>query len=120
MLAKQVNRMLADARATRFMNDFAEQWLQIRNISALDPNGALFPGFDDTLRKAMVQETELFFESQVRQDRPLPELLRANYSFLNEQLAQHYGIEQHLRQPLPSRHVDGRHSLRLARVRRAS
>jgi mono/diheme cytochrome c family protein len=93
VLAKQVNRMLADPRATRFMNDFAEQWLQIRNISSLDPNGALFPGFDDTLRKAMARETELFFESQVRGDRPIPELLRANYSFLNEQLAQHYGID---------------------------
>jgi Protein of unknown function (DUF1588)/Protein of unknown function (DUF1592)/Protein of unknown function (DUF1585) len=75
------------------MNDFAGQWLQIRNISGLDPNGALFPNFDDTLRKAMVRETELFFESQVREDRPIPELLRANYSFLNEQLAQHYGID---------------------------
>jgi len=91
-LAKQINRMLADSKATRFMNDFAEQWLQIRNIYSLDPNGQLFPTFDDTLRKSMVQETELFFESQVREDRPIPELLRANYTFLNDQLAQHYGV----------------------------
>src|SRR5262245_5326098 len=91
-LARQVNRMLADPKATRFMNDFAEQWLQIRNIFSLDPNGQLFPTFDDSLRKAMVQETALFFESQVRDDRPIPELLRANYTFLNDQLARHYGI----------------------------
>lgn len=93
VLAKQVSRMIADPKATRFMNDFAEQWLQIRNIFSLDPNGQLFPSFDDTLRKAMVQETELFFESQVREDRPLPELLRANYTYLNDQLARHYGID---------------------------
>jgi hypothetical protein len=92
-LTRQVSRMLADPKATRFMNDFAEQWLQIRNIYSLDPNGQLFPTFDDTLRKAMVQETELFFESQVREDRPLPELLRANYTFLNDQLARHYGVD---------------------------
>jgi mono/diheme cytochrome c family protein len=92
VVTKQVNRMLADAKATRFMNDFAEQWLQIRNVFSLDPNGQLFPTFDDSLRKAMVQETELFFESQVRDDRPIPELLRANYTFVNDQLAQHYGI----------------------------
>ena len=92
VLARQVGRMMADPKATRFMNDFAEQWLQIRNVFSLDPNGQLFPSFDDTLRKSMVQETELFFESQVREDRPLLELLRANYTFLNDQLARHYGI----------------------------
>jgi hypothetical protein len=91
-LTRQVSRMMADPKATRFMNDFAEQWLQIRNIYSLDPNGQLFPSFDDSLRKAMVQETELFFESQVREDRPLPELLRADYTFLNDQLARHYGV----------------------------
>lgn len=93
VLTKQVNRMLADARSTRFLNDFVGQWLTIRNISEKNPNGQLFPSFDDSLRKAMLKETELFFESQVREDRPIPELLRANYTFLNEQLAQHYGID---------------------------
>jgi len=58
----------------------------------MDPDPALFPGFDATLRDAMIHETELFFESQVREDRPIPELLRANYTFLNERLARHYGI----------------------------
>jgi len=64
----------------------------VRNIQGLDPDAVLFPGFDDSLRKAMAKETELFFESQVRGDRPLQELLRADYTFLNERLARHYGI----------------------------
>ena len=92
VLAQQVHRMLADPRATRFMNDFVGQWLQVRNIHAQDPDGALFAGFNDTLRKAMLRETELFFESQVREDQSIRELLRANYTFLNEQLARHYGV----------------------------
>jgi hypothetical protein len=91
-LAAQVRRMLADRRATRFMDDFVGQWLQVRNINGQAPDGALFAGFNDTLRKAMVEETELFFESQVRDDRPVPELLRADYTYLNEQLARHYGL----------------------------
>src|SRR5262249_5721188 len=73
--------------------DFVGQWLQVRNIHGQAPDGALFAGFNDTLRKAMVRETELFFESQVREDRPIPDLLRANYTYLNEQLARHYGIK---------------------------
>lgn len=93
VLESQVKRMLGDQRATRFMNDFVGQWLQIRNIHAQDPDGALFAGFNDTLRTAMVRETELFFESQLRDDRPIPDLLRADYSYLNEQLARHYGVE---------------------------
>ena len=93
VLARQVNRMLADPRATRFMDDFAGQWLQMRNIFSQDPDGALFAGFNDSLRKAMVRETELFFRSQVREDRPIQDLLRADYTFLNEQLARHYGVE---------------------------
>ncbi len=92
VLGRQVRRMLADHRATRFMDDFVGQWLQIRNIHSQDPDGALFAGFNDSLRKAMARETELFFESQVREDRPIDELLRADYTFLNEQLADHYGV----------------------------
>ena len=92
-LARQVRRMLADRRAARFMDDFAGQWLQVRNIFSQDPDGALFAGFNDSLRKAMVRETQLFFRSQVREDRPLQDLLRADYTFLNEQLARHYGVD---------------------------
>ena len=92
VLRQQVERMLADRRATRFLNDFVGQWLQVRNIYSQAPDGALFAGFNDTLRQGMVRETELFFESQVRADRPIPELLRADYTYLNEQLAEHYGV----------------------------
>ena len=92
-LARQVRRMLRDRRSTRFMDDFVGQWLQMRNIFSQDPDGALFAGFNDTLRSAMVRETELFFRSQVQEDRPMTDLLRADYTFLNEQLARHYGID---------------------------
>ena len=68
----------------------------------------LFPDFDDTLREAMAKETELFFESQVREDRRVQELLRADYTFLNERLARHYGINERLRQPFPPRDADRR------------
>src|SRR5262249_59957325 len=78
VLAQQVRRMIADRRSARFMNDFLGQWLQIRNLYAQDADPALFPEFDDTLREAMVQETELFFASQIREDRATPELLRAH------------------------------------------
>ena len=91
-LAGQVRRLLADPRATRFIDDFAGQWLQMRNIESLAPDGALFAGFNDSLRAAMVQETELFVRSQVQGDRPIQELLTADYTFLNEQLARHYGV----------------------------
>ena len=90
--AAQVARMLADRRATRFMNDFAGQWLQVRNIQEHVPDSELYGAFNDTLRRAMARETELFFESQVRADRPVPELLTAGYTYLNEQLARHYGV----------------------------
>ena len=93
VLSAQVRRMLADGRASRFMNDFVGQWLQMRDLGSHEPDDRLFAAFDDTLRAAMVRETELFFESQVRHDRPIPELLEADYTFLNEQLARHYGVE---------------------------
>ena len=93
VLDRQVRRMLADPKAVRFMNDFVGQWLQVRNINEQSPDGGLFAQFNDTLRKAMVTETELFFQSQVRDDRPIPELLRANYTYLNAQLARHYGVD---------------------------
>ena len=92
-LSGQIHRMLADKRSTRFMDDFATQWLEVRNIHSHDADRVKFPDYDPTLREAMARETELFFESQVRDDRPVQELLSANYTFLNERLARHYGIE---------------------------
>ncbi len=91
VLAQQVRRLLADGRSTRFLKDFSNQWLEVRNLSTQQP--ALQFQFDPTLRDAMARETELFFQSQVREDRPIQDLLRANYTFLNEQLAQHYSID---------------------------
>ena len=93
VLTGQIQRMLEDDRATRFLDDFVGQWLQIRNINEQAPDGALFAQFNDTLRRAMVEETQLFFESQVRSDQPIQELLTADYSYLNEQLARHYGVD---------------------------
>jgi hypothetical protein len=90
VLAGQVRRMLADDRSDRFLNDFSGQWLEVRNLATQQPAQEF--RFDPTLREAMARETELFFQSQVREDRPIPELLRADYSFLNERLAEHYGV----------------------------
>jgi hypothetical protein len=84
--------MLADQRADAFVNNFAGQWLFLRNLTAAVPVQSVFPDFDDTLRQAFERETELFFASIVREDRSARDLLRANYTFLNERLARHYGI----------------------------
>ncbi len=91
-LEKQVRRMIKDRRAKALVDDFAEQWLQIRNLRNVSPDKGRFPQFDEPLRTAMMKETELFFESIVREDRSVIELLDANYTFLNERLAKHYGI----------------------------
>ena len=92
MLVDETRRMLADPKASRWVDDFAEQWLTVRNIQAHRPNHDLFPHFDDTLRDAMATETALFFRSQVREDRSVLDLLRADYTFLNEPLARHYDV----------------------------
>ena len=92
VLDKQVRRMLADARSTALVTNFAAQWLHLRNLAAITPDMRLFPDFDDNLRQAFRQETELFFESVLREDRSVLDLLRANYTFVNERLAKHYGI----------------------------
>src|SRR5262249_23161575 len=90
--AQQVRRMLADPRARRWVDDFMEQWRGIRSLQAHEPSPFLFPSFDDSLRQGMMTETTLFFESQVREDRSVLDLLRADYTYLNEQLAGHYGV----------------------------
>jgi hypothetical protein len=84
--------MLADRRADAFVTNFAGQWLFLRNLQASVPVQNVFPDFDDTLRQAFRRETELFFDSVVREDRSALDLLRADYTFLNERLARHYGI----------------------------
>ncbi len=92
VLERQVRRMLADARSKALVSNFAEQWLHLRNLDSITPDMRLFPDFDDNLRQAFRQETELFVDSVLREDRSALDLLRANYTFVNERLAKHYGI----------------------------
>ena len=92
VLARQVERLVADARFGSFVEQFAGQWLFLRNLTAAIPVQQNFPDFDDTLREAFRVETELFVASIVSEDRSALDLLRADYTFLNERLARHYGI----------------------------
>ena len=92
ILERQVRRMLADERAAALGANFAGQWLYLRNVESTTPDSDVFPDFDDNLRKALQRETELLFETIVREDRPLPELLTSDYTFINERLARHYGL----------------------------
>jgi hypothetical protein len=92
VLEQQVMRMLADAKSARLVDNFAGQWLYLRNLSNHQPNSMVFPDFDDNLRQAFWQEAELFFESIVREDRNVLDLMTADYTFVNERLAKHYGI----------------------------
>jgi mono/diheme cytochrome c family protein len=91
-LDRQVRRMLADRRSQALVTNFAGQWLYLRNLESLSPDMRLFPDFDDNLRQAMRQETERLFEHVLRGDRSVRELIAADYTFLNERLARHYGI----------------------------
>jgi mono/diheme cytochrome c family protein len=91
-LEKQTRRMIADPRSFNLASNFAAQWLRLRNLEAVTPNARLFPDFDDNLRQAFRQETELFLDSVLREDRSVLDLIRADYTFLNERLAKHYGI----------------------------
>lgn len=92
VLADQVARMLKDARSHSLVTSFAGQWLYLRNLESITPDGRLFPDFDHNLRQAFRKETEMFFESIIREDRSVMDLLRADYTFLNERLAKHYEI----------------------------
>ena len=92
VLDQQVRRMLADKRAESLVNNFAEQWLFLRNVQSLAPDEATFPNFDDNLRQAFKRETELFFQSIVNEDRNVLDLLTADYTYVNEPLARLYGI----------------------------
>jgi hypothetical protein len=84
--------MLADPRSQALTNNFAAQWLFLRNLQSFVPDQQTFPNFDDNLRQSFKRETELFFESIMREDRSVIDLLDANYTFVNERLARHYGI----------------------------
>ena len=92
VLDREVRRMLRDKRSRSLVTNFAEQWLFVRDIEAKQPDGLLFPDFDETLRAAMREETTLFLDSVLRNNRGVLDLLNANYTFVNERLARHYGI----------------------------
>jgi hypothetical protein len=92
VLEQQVKRMLADPRSDSLVTNFADQLLYLRNLTATSPDGVYYPNWDDELRKSFRRETELLFESVMREDRNVVDLLTANYTFLNERLARHYGI----------------------------
>jgi hypothetical protein len=92
VLEQQVRRMLADPRSKTLIDNFAEQWLHLRNLKNSNPDLGAFPDFDDNLRQAMKEETELFFDSIMREDRSVMDLLNADYTFVNERLARHYGM----------------------------
>ena len=92
VLEQQTRRMLADPRSKALVQNFAGQWLYLRNLRSVVPDAVTFPEFDENLRDAFRQETELFVESMIRDDRSLLDLLGADYTFANERLAEHYGI----------------------------
>jgi hypothetical protein len=92
VLESEVRRMLNDPRSEALVTNFAGQWLQLRNLRNVQPNTDLFPDFDDNLRQSFRRETEMLFESIVREDRNVLDLMTADYTFVNERLARHYGI----------------------------
>src|SRR2546426_2492064 len=92
VLEKQARRMLGDPRSYNLASNFAGQWLRLRNLESVSPNVRQYPDFDDNLRQAFRQETELFVDSIRREDRSVLDLLKTDYTFLNERLAKHYGI----------------------------
>lgn len=91
-LRAEVARMLADPRADALVANFAGQWLFLRNVAGIQPDAAAFPDFDENLRRALRRETELVLQTSLREDRPVTELLETDYTYLNQRLAEHYGI----------------------------
>ncbi len=92
ILAAQVKRMMADPRSSALIDNFGEQWLAMRNVDIAEPHPNMFPEFDDELRQAFKQETRLWFESMIREDHSVLEILTSDYTYVNERLARHYGI----------------------------
>jgi hypothetical protein len=93
VLEGQVRRMLADTRSQTLVKNFAGQWLFLRNIAGIQPDTTAFPSFDENLREALAKETELLLESTMREDSSVADLLKTDYTFVNQRLAEHYGIK---------------------------
>jgi hypothetical protein len=91
-LERQLRRMLADPKAQALVDNFASQWLSLGKLAGLVPDADAYPEFDENLREAFRRETQMFVADQFRRDRPVPELVAADYSFINERLARHYGV----------------------------
>src|SRR5205823_11167239 len=92
VLEQQVRRMLTDPRSDALVSNFAQQWFYLRNLPATSPDGVFYPNWDDELRQSLKRESELFFDSIIREDRNVVDMLDAEYTFVNERLARHYGI----------------------------
>jgi len=92
VLHAEVVRMLANPKSQALVDNFAGQWLYLRNLAVSKPDPEIFPEFNDALRDSFLEETDLFFQSILREDRPVTDLLDANYTYLNQRLAEHYGI----------------------------
>lgn len=92
ILREQVRRMLKDPKSSAISENFADQWLYLRNIDSLNPDARRYPNFDNNLRQAFKKETQLFFANLIEKKLPLSQLIDADYTFLNERLAKHYGI----------------------------
>jgi len=93
VMERQVRRMLADPRSHALVQNFVGQWLFLRNLPRIQPDSGAFPNFDDNLRQALEQETELLVESTLREDRSVADLLKTDYTFVNQRLAEHYGMK---------------------------
>ncbi len=111
VLEQQVRRMLADPKADALVENFGDQLLYLRNLPATSPDGVFYPNWDDELRKSFRRETELLFGSIIKENRSVVDLLTADYTFLNERLAKHYGIPGHLRFAVPPRCARARSGL---------
>jgi len=93
VLRKETERLLKDPRSQRFVEDFVDQWLNLRSIDETEPDGRLFPEYNESLRYAMIEETRRFFREMFEQDRPVQEFIDSNWTILNERLAEHYSID---------------------------
>src|SRR5690606_3094677 len=92
VMEKQIKRMLADSRSEALSVRFAAQWLRLQDLAKINPDALLYPQYDQTLAKGLRRETELLFDAIVREDRSVLELMTADYTFVNERVAKHYGI----------------------------
>ncbi|MGY9107418.1 MAG: DUF1592 domain-containing protein, partial [Alphaproteobacteria bacterium] len=93
ILEQQTRRMMADPKSQSLVSNFTGQWLFLRNIARVQPDPVAFPNFDENLRQALQRETELLVESMVREDRSVVDILDSDYTYMNERLAEHYGVE---------------------------